>query len=149
MEFRIIAAESGWNDISLQEMFFNGLNDRIKDELAVKDICDSLDSLISLSIILDNHLRERHRERFSHSNSSTFSRSSSWSLVKDAAELLPSSHVPASLMPGDEPMQLGRARLTPAERLRRFKAGECSLVVTKAISLPLALFGQKKGLASR
>lgn len=26
---------------------------------------------------------------------------------------------------GNEPMQLGRAHLTPAERLRRLKAGEC------------------------
>lgn len=75
MKFHIMAAESGWNDISLQEVFLNGLNDRIKDELAVKYRCDSLDSLVSISIILDNNLRERRRERVSHSSSSTFSRS--------------------------------------------------------------------------
>ncbi len=48
VEFHIIAAESGWNDISLQEGFLNGLNYRIKDELAVEDGCDSLEYLVSL-----------------------------------------------------------------------------------------------------
>ncbi|KAI2655590.1 Transposon Tf2-6 polyprotein [Labeo rohita] len=122
VEFRIIAAESGWNDVSLQELFLNGLSDRIKDELAVKDRCDSLDSLVSLSITLDNRLRECRREKVSNANSSTFPRSTTWSLAKDVTELPSSTHASANPTPGDEPMQLGRAHLTPAERLRRLKA---------------------------
>lgn len=68
-------------------MFLNGLNDRIKDELAVKDRCDSLESLVSLSIILDNRLRERHREKARYFNSSTIPRSTTWSLARDVTEL--------------------------------------------------------------
>ncbi|KAI2649094.1 Transposon Tf2-9 polyprotein [Labeo rohita] len=122
VEFCIIAAEPGWNDVSLQELFLNGLSDRIKDELAVKDRCDSLDSLVSLSITLDNRLREHRREKVSNANSSTFPRSTTWSLAKDVTESPSSTHASANPTPGDEPMQLGRAHLTPAERLRRLKA---------------------------
>lgn len=35
VEFRIAAAESGWNDESLWGAFISGLSDTIRDELAV------------------------------------------------------------------------------------------------------------------
>ncbi len=72
-------------------MFLDGLSGRIKDELAVKDRCVSLESLFSLSIILDNRLGERRREKISHSNSN-FPRSTTWS--KDDTELPPNSRKP-------------------------------------------------------
>lgn len=39
------------------------LSEEIKDELAAIDETDSLETLISLSIRLDNHLRERRESR--------------------------------------------------------------------------------------
>lgn len=36
VEFRILAAESRWNEISLQGAFFHDLNDYMKDELAAR-----------------------------------------------------------------------------------------------------------------
>ncbi len=65
VEFRTLAAHSGWNDYSLQGVFYNGLSEAIKDELAARDDTNSLDSLISLSIKIDNCLRERRRDRVS------------------------------------------------------------------------------------
>lgn len=44
-------------------MFIQGLSEDIKDKLADRDETDSLETLISLSIRLDNRLRERRRER--------------------------------------------------------------------------------------
>ena len=63
VEFRTLAAESGWNNEALQGAFQRALNEDIKDELASRDESRDLDELISCSIRLDNRLRERRRER--------------------------------------------------------------------------------------
>lgn len=63
IEFRTMPAESGWNEVSLQGVFLNGLCDAVKDELSVRDESESLDELIALAIRLDNRLHERHRDR--------------------------------------------------------------------------------------
>lgn len=62
VDFRILAAESGWDDEALQAAFLRGLAENIKDELAARDESNSLEELISLAIRLDNRLRERLRE---------------------------------------------------------------------------------------
>lgn len=58
-EFRILAAESGWNKIALLGVIIHGLSKEIKDKLATRDEMDSLGNLISLFICLDKLLRER------------------------------------------------------------------------------------------
>lgn len=63
IDFRILAAETGWNEPVLVSFFKRGLSDRLVDELASRDEPDSLEELISLVIRLDNWLRERERER--------------------------------------------------------------------------------------
>lgn len=68
LNFRIAAADSGWDRRALQGAFFHGLNENIKDELAARDECNDLETLISLTIRLDNRLRERHKERLSRSS---------------------------------------------------------------------------------
>uniref|UniRef100_A0A8C6U8R8 Retrotransposon gag domain-containing protein n=1 Tax=Neogobius melanostomus TaxID=47308 RepID=A0A8C6U8R8_9GOBI len=65
IDFRILAAESGWDDAALQGVFMRGLAENIKDELAARDETESLEELISLAIRLDNRLRERRREKAS------------------------------------------------------------------------------------
>lgn len=59
IQFWIYATEGQWNDAALQGAFLTGLKEELKDELAVRDESLGLKSLISLSIFLDNHLRER------------------------------------------------------------------------------------------
>lgn len=61
--FRILAAESGWDQSAFQGVFFKGLSEEVKDELAVRDETTPLDAHIDLAIHLDNKLRERRRER--------------------------------------------------------------------------------------
>ncbi|KAI3362832.1 hypothetical protein L3Q82_001874 [Scortum barcoo] len=63
VDFRILAAASGWDSLALKGIFYKGLAEKIKDELSLRDEPDSLDSLISLAIRIDNRLRERQRER--------------------------------------------------------------------------------------
>ncbi|KAJ0069562.1 hypothetical protein NL108_008511 [Boleophthalmus pectinirostris] len=63
IQFRILAEESGWNDAALKGVFWRGLTDTLKDQLAARDETTSLEELISLAIRLDNRLRERCRER--------------------------------------------------------------------------------------
>lgn len=63
VEFRTVAAETGWNNVALQGQFLQGLDDSIRDELAARDEPEILDDLISLAIRIDNRLWERRRER--------------------------------------------------------------------------------------
>lgn len=59
INFRILAAESGWGYSTLQTIFLQGLSGDIKDELAVREDYTSLNQLIDLAIRLDNRMRER------------------------------------------------------------------------------------------
>ena len=63
VDFRILAAECGWDERALQGVFVKGLREEPKDELAARDETSRLDELISLAIRLDNRLHERRRER--------------------------------------------------------------------------------------
>ncbi|KAK7938999.1 hypothetical protein WMY93_002325 [Mugilogobius chulae] len=123
VEFRTLAAEANWDDMALQTVFVNGLTEQLKDELALKDESDSLDSLISTAIRIDNRLRERRRERATRHGSTSISRS--------APSRTPGApSVPFTAISGqspqvcseEEPMQLGRAKLSSAEKERRIKA---------------------------
>lgn len=129
IEFRVLAAGSGWNDSALQGVFLQGLSEQLKDELAVRNETASLDSLISLAVRLDNRLRERRRERSSQPSAiPPFTPPAIHHVASHPPESsafrqpLPAlSRTPA----GPEPMQLGRARLTPEERSRRMSSREC------------------------
>lgn len=125
VEFRTLSAEAGWDDAALQTVFVNGLSEQLKDELALKDEFSDLDSVISTAIRLDNRLRERRRERSSRSSAlPVLSRSMATSRGPTQPPVPPTPQ-PAQATSTEEPMQLGRARLTPSERLRRIRAGEC------------------------
>lgn len=65
IEFRILAAESRWDKLALQGVFTRGLTENIKDELAARDETSDLDSLISLTVHLENRLHERSHARVS------------------------------------------------------------------------------------
>lgn len=124
-DFRILAVESGWNDQALRGVFMFGLNESMKGELASHDESALWDDLISLSIHLDNRLHERRRERNSKpTHNAPLARTTSLPMFR----LAPSSPTPQpmlALLFTEEPMQLRRARLTPAERQRRISSGEC------------------------
>ena len=129
LNFRILAAESGWDETALQSVFVRGLTDRIRDELAVRDETSSSDELIALATGLDNRLRERLRERLDHPyilSVAVGSGSTGWPVVRTnpMSRLAPTaSSTDVGL--GPEPMQVGRMRLSSAERRRHTRNNLC------------------------
>lgn len=63
IDFRVLAARSRWIDAALRGVFHRGLADAMKDELAVKNEPNILNSLIVLAINLENRLRKNHQEK--------------------------------------------------------------------------------------
>ncbi|KAK3509827.1 hypothetical protein QTP70_012503 [Hemibagrus guttatus] len=110
IQFRTIAAGSGWNDESLMVCFWNGLSEAIKDDLAIREPARDLENLIDQAIWLDNRLRERN-------------------LNRPCVSALSASPTPAQMLPvpqnSPKPMQLGRTRLSPSERDRRMRERCC------------------------
>ena len=127
LDFRILAAECGWDQAALQGVFLKGLSEEIKDELAARDETTSLEELINLAIRLDNRLRERQREKAEGRRARSSLSTRSYQPLPTHFEDSRGSPVMTAHLPADseEPMQLGRAKLTPAERQRRFHLGLC------------------------
>uniref|UniRef100_A0A3Q1FXS7 Retrotransposon gag domain-containing protein n=1 Tax=Acanthochromis polyacanthus TaxID=80966 RepID=A0A3Q1FXS7_9TELE len=144
VEFRTLAAAVDWNDSAIRYLFQRGLNEDLKDQLASRDKVSDLNSLIELTIRLDNRLRERRREKKTlapppdRTHLSVQLRSypgprnpspPHQSIV--SARPLPS--VSAHSVSVEEPMQLGRAHLTEEEKASPSPA--CT-AVRSDISLP-------------
>lgn len=56
IDFRTLAAQSGWDKTALKTVFREGLNQRLQSELACKGEDASLSDFITLSIKIDNLL---------------------------------------------------------------------------------------------
>ncbi len=119
IEFRILAAESGWDDLALKSAFLKGLSEEVQDQLATRDEPDSLESLINLAIRIDNRLRERRRAR--RGLPSLHPRRPVNQPVPAPGTAVPDTVVPEA----EEPMHLGRTCLTPEQRSQRIADGLC------------------------
>ena len=125
VEFRILAAESRWDELALLSAFRRGLNDSIKD-LILRDRPTTLASLINIALQVDDRLRERRQERSRRSTPSAPSlpRIDTTSFHRLTPQTTKTSTSLAS--PRDsEPMQLGRSRLTPEVREQRVRNRLC------------------------
>lgn len=125
--FRVKAAETGWGDAALRGAFVCGLSERLKDELATSDEPESFEELVKLAIRIDNRLRksEREKERGGQGCTTSGEGASTRTVTQPS---FPPAPVQAWSPPGnntEEPMQLGRTRLTPEECQRRFKRWLC------------------------
>uniref|UniRef100_A0A8C9TDS6 CCHC-type domain-containing protein n=1 Tax=Scleropages formosus TaxID=113540 RepID=A0A8C9TDS6_SCLFO len=101
IEFRTLAERSGWGSPALLACFRQGLNMRIRKELAFRGEKWTLDRFIETAVALDNAARDQH----------------TWTRQP------PDRDSPSRGDP--EPMQLGHGRLTPAERQRRIQGQLC------------------------
>ena len=122
IHFRTLAAESGWNNTALYDVFLKGLSPDIQDLLVPLDLPTSLDELIALAIRTDNRrnqLRKQWVERRGEYHGATVTPETRWPTSPRA---LPDN---ATSRNEEEPMQLGRTRLTPEERQRRRQEGRC------------------------
>ena len=63
IHFRTLAAESGWNNTALYDIFLKGLSSDLQDLLVPLDLPTSLDALIALAICTDKmgRLLRSHR----------------------------------------------------------------------------------------
>ena len=116
-EFRILAASTGWADSTLRCIFRDGLTEALKDEL-VRDKPTDLNKLISLAIDVDERLRERRKTKPHHSSSRSTSNQS-------AIASCPSETFVSASTTGAEPMEVGRMRLSAAEKEHRRTHGLC------------------------
>ena len=133
VDFRILAARSGWDDRALQSAYRRGLSEAVKDGI-LRDRPKSYNDLIELALLMDQRLRERRAERaqrppsgFRSAPASVETRAprSNYSPLSQPA-LPPSSTAPPLATAGtEEPMQLGRARLLLVERERRIQQRLC------------------------
>lgn len=129
LEFRILAADSGWDDAALRSAYRRGLSEAIKD-LIIRDRPTSFAALVSLALLMDERLRERRVERAQRS----------WGAPKPPTGGSPScsggrretAAPPLVMSPGhstsreeEEPMQLGRSRLSQEEREQRMRDRLC------------------------
>ncbi|KAL0195094.1 hypothetical protein M9458_008666, partial [Cirrhinus mrigala] len=103
LDFRTLAAQSGWNDGPLKLHYRKGLNQDLQVELACRDEGLTLNQYIDLSIRIDNVMRARKPGR-------TFTSQ-------------PPTQPPIATIP--EPMQLGTTKLTVEERERRIRNHLC------------------------
>lgn len=121
IEFRTLSAETGWEGEALVSAFYQGLRESLKDEMVNRDWGDDLDDIITLATALDKRIQERRRER------------RELRLLQPNRAISPSRRTSQLPLPapsptsdqGEEPMQLGRSRLSLEERRRRFQQGLC------------------------
>lgn len=111
ISFRTLAATSGWNETALVTAYHHGLSDPVKDGLASAGCPPDLESLMSHALRLDNRIRERRRDAASAQRT-------------PGLPGVPCLSTPAISEP-TEPMQVGRTRLSAAERERRRRERCC------------------------
>ncbi|KAL7839877.1 hypothetical protein SRHO_G00265350 [Serrasalmus rhombeus] len=104
LDFRTLAAGSGWSEPALKTMFMRGLREDVQAELVFRGPELTLNQAIEAAISLDSLLRGRRR------------------LMRES---LPPVFSGESTPREAEPMQLGRTRLTPEEKQRRRREGLC------------------------
>ncbi|KAI4897414.1 hypothetical protein NFI96_032838 [Prochilodus magdalenae] len=119
LEFRTVAAGTGWNEPALLTAFRHGLHMDIRKELAYRHDGLTLEELISLAIRLDqlkNGANPAPRK-------SPVYRAPQLPLTPSPLPPLASRSTP-ELSP-EEPMQVDTSRLSPGERQRRMRRGLC------------------------
>uniref|UniRef100_A0A4W5KFP9 CCHC-type domain-containing protein n=1 Tax=Hucho hucho TaxID=62062 RepID=A0A4W5KFP9_9TELE len=108
IEFRTLAAQSGWNDIALKAMFHRSLNTELQTELACKGEDFSFSEFVTLAIKIDNLMSQAPKRR------------SRWGTQRNS--LMP---ITIETCPHNEPMQLNVSRLSEGERERRQQLHLC------------------------
>ncbi|KAI2649857.1 Retrotransposon-derived protein PEG10 [Labeo rohita] len=113
IEFCTLAAECRWNEQAQWDVFLHGLADRIQKEIFTLELPADLDGLIDLAHRVDARL-QRLDQFCSNTQVSDFS-----------ANPVTASTNTVSPAFDQEPMQVGRARLSREERERRRAKGLC------------------------
>ncbi|KAI3365361.1 hypothetical protein L3Q82_010447 [Scortum barcoo] len=128
MEFCTLAADSSWNCPAIKDAFVCRLNDIIKDQLAPHEPPEDFKDLVDLAVCIDIRLQERESEhcRVGQRSSEPPGASGGFSIHRSSSVLRsdPDRALPAHQ---EEPMQLGRTRLTPERCLKEGACFYCKL----------------------
>uniref|UniRef100_A0A672NT97 CCHC-type domain-containing protein n=1 Tax=Sinocyclocheilus grahami TaxID=75366 RepID=A0A672NT97_SINGR len=111
VEYRTLAAQSGWNDVSLKAVFQRSLTQELQAELACKGKTSTFSEFVNLAIRIDNLMRNAPK------------RIPAYGSLSSISTLAQSHSVP--LATNQEPMQLGLSRLSEEERVRRRRHNLC------------------------
>uniref|UniRef100_A0A6I8RAB1 Gypsy retrotransposon integrase-like protein 1 n=1 Tax=Xenopus tropicalis TaxID=8364 RepID=A0A6I8RAB1_XENTR len=119
IDFRTLMAETSWNEEAYKAVFYQGLSSRLKDDLVSRDLPDSLEDLIALAIKVDTRLKEHQADKERNKKSHPVL------APRFQNPMMPPSSPQFTSSPSEEPMQLGKARLSAQEKLRRRLSGLC------------------------
>lgn len=114
IQFRTLAVLCGWNQAALWDVFREGLNPEIQDEIAIHDLPASFDDLVDLALRVETRINLRRQRVLAHPSWPISPRS-----VSEAATVHPEP------LPEVEPMQVGRTRLAAEEKQRRLNQRLC------------------------
>uniref|UniRef100_A0A3B3I2U3 CCHC-type domain-containing protein n=1 Tax=Oryzias latipes TaxID=8090 RepID=A0A3B3I2U3_ORYLA len=117
IDFRILAVEAGWPDVALKGVFYQSLNEQIKDHLCSQPEARSFEELVSAALRSDVRIRERQKER-GHPAPRLPTKSIHAPPIDPGLYAVPSKTM-------EEPMQIGHSRLSEEERRKRREAGAC------------------------
>lgn len=115
IEFRTLAASCGWNSKAQWDHFLHGLAEYIKDEIYSLELPPALDGLVDLAIRVDNRISIHSQHRRAGFPHRSVSNAQSTGVVTSQQ----------SGLSEEEPMQIGRAHLTIAERHHRLANNLC------------------------
>ncbi|KAK3523122.1 hypothetical protein QTP86_017285 [Hemibagrus guttatus] len=137
IQFRTLAAKSGWNEQALLAAYRQGLNPQVRLHLAAHEDAIRLERLIQLSIRVATRMQSCvHR---SQDQSRPYNR-------RDRQEpVSPPEPAPES---APEPMQLGTTHLNPAERQRRLTQSLCLYCGNPGHALPVCPIRPPRPLVS-
>ncbi|KAK3526680.1 hypothetical protein QTP70_031470, partial [Hemibagrus guttatus] len=126
IQFRTLAAKSGWNEQALLAAYRQGLSPQVRLHLAAHEDAIGLERLIQLSIRVATRLQSCvHR---SQDQSRPYNR-------RDRPE--PVSPPEPAPEPAPEPLQLGTTHLNPTERQRRLTQSLCLYCGDPGHALPV------------
>ncbi|KAL0155996.1 hypothetical protein M9458_047242, partial [Cirrhinus mrigala] len=119
-EFRTLSVQTTWSNSALRTAYYEGLSTRLKDELAVRELPDTLEGMIQLALRVDQRMRHNTKTVFcSFSGSTGYQRapdSSTFQAVAASPSPPPIASEAHSIGAG-EPMQIGRTSLRYREGL--------------------------------
>ncbi|KAI2646678.1 Transposon Tf2-8 polyprotein [Labeo rohita] len=148
-EFRTLSVQTTWSDAALRTAYYEGLSIRLKDELAVRELPDTLEGMIQLALRVDQRMRHHpHRTNpVSRSSTGTFPRTRTLDSPVTYTVAAPSPPPPiaseAHSSGAGEPMQIGRTSLSAAERARRYREGLCAYCAPQITIEQSALSGRE------
>ncbi|KAL0199329.1 hypothetical protein M9458_007869, partial [Cirrhinus mrigala] len=109
MDFRTLAVQTKWSDAALRTAFYEGLSNRLKDELAVRELPATLEGMIQLALRVDQ--RMTHTKRSFHVSTGSTLRHRHLDPPVTHAVAAPSAPPPAApeahSSGAGEPMQIG------------------------------------------